>query len=301
MRRAHRLTSGLASAALGCIGSLTLATAASAQTAGEARGLRYLSWSGRNEASVPAPPTPAPIATTRRDLRRPNMVIPHGGFAAVEEAARPGAPVAPGAPGTTLTPANAWLRPPAPLPSAVPAPMPASAPQPAPPAAPSPRAVPEFLADQGGRGQAAPAEAIASLPSAPPGPAAGRVDPMAPRRDAPIFRMQRDGPASQAEEPPAAVATIEAPPRATRIVEVAARGERPPQHGARYYSVHRQVGRRPDALEMPEPGYVDALAIGQIETLASQDLAAPEQGPALIRDANGRVRAQPAASDGDHQ
>jgi hypothetical protein len=52
---------------------------------------------------------------------------------------------------------------------------------------------------------------------------------------------------------------------------------------------------------MPEPNYVDALAVTMPETIASQDLAAPEQGPTLIRDAQGRVRPAPAASDGDHQ
>jgi hypothetical protein len=51
---------------------------------------------------------------------------------------------------------------------------------------------------------------------------------------------------------------------------------------------------------MPEPNYVDALVVSMPETIASQDLAAPEQGPTLIRDA-GRVRSAPAASDGDHQ
>jgi len=78
-------------------------------------------------------------------------------------------------------------------------------------------------------------------------------------------------------------------------------GERPPTQGGRYYSVHRQNGREPDALEMPAPNYVDALVVTMPETIASQDLAAPEQGPTLIRDAQGRTRRAPAASDGDHQ
>ena len=85
-------------------------------------------------------------------------------------------------------------------------------------------------------------------------------------------------------------------------MEVANSGESPPrQAGGRYYSVHRQNGRQPDALAMPAPTYVDAIVVSGIETLASQDLAAPEQGPALIRDRNGNMRAAPAASDGDHQ
>ena len=52
---------------------------------------------------------------------------------------------------------------------------------------------------------------------------------------------------------------------------------------------------------MPAPTYVDALVVSEIESLASQDLAAPEQGPTLIRDRNGNMRAAPAPSDGDHQ
>ena len=100
--------------------------------------------------------------------------------------------------------------------------------------------------------------------------------------------------------PPASAAAADAPaPR--RLADVATRGEPPPQQGGRYYSVHRQNGRQPDALEMPAPTYVDALALTMPDTIASQDLAAPEQGPTLIRDSQGRLRQAPAASDGDHQ
>ncbi|MDP2763511.1 MAG: hypothetical protein Q8O54_01585, partial [Brevundimonas sp.] len=90
-------------------------------------------------------------------------------------------------------------------------------------------------------------------------------------------------------------------PRPRRIAEVSNSGQRPPTQGGRYYSVHRQNGRQPDALEMPEPTYVDALVVTMPETIASQDLAAPEPGPTLIRDNQGRLRPAPAASDGDHQ
>jgi hypothetical protein len=126
---------------------------------------------------------------------------------------------------------------------------------------------------------------------------------MAPRRDAPIFRMQQDAPAPAAALPEVqpAAASPDATPRPRRVAEVSNSGERPPVQGGRYYSVHRQNGRQPDALEMPAPNYVDALVVTMPETIASQDLAAPEQGPTLIRDAQGRVRPAPAASDGDHQ
>jgi hypothetical protein len=129
---------------------------------------------------------------------------------------------------------------------------------------------------------------------------------MAPRRDAPIFRMQQRNLAQPAPEATSAAEAEARPtaadePRAQRVAEVSNTGERPPQQGARYYSVHRQNGRTPDNLTMPDPTYVDSLAITMTQTPASQDLAQPDQGPTLIRDNNGRVRQAPAPSDGDHQ
>jgi len=313
LRRPPNLTTALLAAA----GLVLSAGGAAAQSAGapagEARGLRYLSWPGRSEAAPAAPASgPAAPAAGRRDLRRPNTVIPHGGFSAAPPASpRAGLTAAPGA-RRTLTPANAWMQPappvPEPAPAAPPTPRPAPAPAPPPAPAPRPRATPDYLPDPGGRGQAVPAEMIyapapgsAGAPAAPDGP----VDPMAPRRDAPIFRMQQDAPApSPAAAPPVpqpVAASSAAAPQPRRVAEVSNSGERPPAQGGRYYSVHRQNGRQPDALEMPAPNYVDALVVTMPETIASQDLAAPEQGPTLIRDAQGRIRPAPAASDGDHQ
>ena len=290
MRRAPILTTAL----LAAVGAMTVAGAAAAQNAaspaGEARGLRYLSWSGRGSvAAAPAETSQALPSAVRRDLRRPNTVIPHGGFAAAAAApaTRPGLTPAPGA-GRTLTPANVWMQPR----SAEPAPPP---PPPAAAPAPAPRATPDYLPDQGGRGQPMPAEMIYAPPAS-----EAAADPMAPRRDAPIFRMQPPSPVASAPGDGGDPApSAEAPPR--RLAEVAPTGERPPQSNARYYSVHRQNGRQPDALEMPAPTYVDALAVTMVETPASQDLAEPDKGPTLIRDAEGRLRAAPAASDGDHQ
>ena len=98
-----------------------------------------------------------------------------------------------------------------------------------------------------------------------------------------------------------ASAAPQAAPQPRRVAEAVNSGERPPQQGGRYYSVHRQNGRQPDGLQMPEPTYVDALAVTMPETIASQDLAAPEPGPTLIRDAQGRMRQMPAAPEGDFQ
>ena len=108
--------------------------------------------------------------------------------------------------------------------------------------------------------------------AAPSVPSVADVDPMAPRRDAPIFRIQRD----QANE---------------------TSGQQP----SRRYSVHRQNGQEPDPAPLPEGGYIDGLAISIPETLASEDLARPPDPPVLTRDNQGRVRAMPAPSEGDHQ
>ena len=297
MRRAHSLPIALFAATM-------LAGAAAAQTPQPAvrQDLRQLSWPGRTTAAA------SPTATSRTDLRRANLVIPHGGFSAVEAAPPPAPPAS--APRRTLTPANAWLRPATPPPAPVAAaPIRSEVAETAAPPPARPVATPEYLPDQGRRGQRAPADIVYAAPPE-PAPAETAVvpdqpaDPMAPRRDAPIFRIQQAAPplSPPAEAPaPDAAPRDQAALRPHYVAEVTNTGERPPQQGARYYSVHRQNGRQPDALSMPEPTYVDALAITMTQTPASQDLAQPDQGPTLIRDNQGRTRPAPAASDGDHQ
>jgi len=295
LRRASTLAAVLAAA-----GGLLLAHAASAQS-----GPRTLSWSGRGEATPPQgdPAYPTPV---RRDARRPNPVIPHGGAVAGDPAPNRLTP-APGPVRRTLTPANAWLRPaaPPPEPAPVPAPVVSARPEAARPS-PPPHPGPEYLPDQGGRGQPAPAETIYPAPALPAEVAPAAVaDPMAPRRDALIFQMQSATPPpapAPAREPVPAASRAEAPAQPGPVMAVVNSGEAPPaRSGGRYYSVHRQNGREPDPLAIPEPTYVDGLVVSGIETIASQDLAAPEQGPTLIRDRNGNMRAAPAPSDGDHQ
>ena len=284
MRRQLHVTTALLAAA----GGVLLAGDASAQRVpaptGEVHRLRYVAWSGRGET------VSAPI---RRDLRRPNTVIPHGGTTSSATAAANRSSLTP-APGLrrTLTPASDWTNPVAP------------APAPRPRAALDDRPDTPYPAVPAERIEAQPAPAAPLAP--PPSPARNEpFDPMAPRRDAPIFRMQQDGPAPvpTAALPagqPEAIAPPEVPqPR--RVTDVRDSGVRPPAQGGRYYSVHRQNGRQPDRLEMPAPNYVDALAVTMPETIASQDLAAPQPGPTLIRDAQGRVRPMPAATDGDYQ
>lgn len=276
------------------------ATPASAQSAATgANGLRYLSWPGKATMAAPAPspapsvaadavaaaPAAAPLRTVRppsaRLIARPPMT----------EVARPG-----------LTPASAWIPPrdapatvyPAPAEIAYAPPPPPvreappayAPPPPAPVPAPVPEPVPEIAREAAARPEPAP------QPAADPA-----YDPMAPRRDAPIFRLQRP---EYGAEPVAAPMPSEAqatspqsapqsPPQSAqpRVIAGAA------GQGSRYYSLHRQAGRQPDSVPTPPPVYLDALPVQLDETPSSGDLAAPPEPPALYRDAQGRVRATP--------
>lgn len=131
---------------------------------------------------------------------------------------------------------------------------------------------------------------------------------MAPRRDAPIFRLQRPAPVAPAPIPgPSAEAAPSAPqgdaaPAPRQMAAVTANpSDHPEMQPSRRYSVHRQNGQQPDAVALPQPTYVDALAVTLTDMPAGRDLAEPAPGPNLYRDNQGRVRAAPAASDGDHQ
>ncbi|CAN5254258.1 hypothetical protein BH10PSE2_BH10PSE2_01940 [soil metagenome] len=109
-------------------------------------------------------------------------------------------------------------------------------------------------------------------------------DPMAPRRDARIFQLQRpqaDAPASDAATTqPAPADRAQAVPSTSQPTggqAYAAAG--PPREGARYYSVHRAEGRQPDPITMPESVY------------APIDLAEPPAQPVQTRNVNGRLQA----------
>ncbi len=122
---------------------------------------------------------------------------------------------------------------------------------------------------------------------------------MAPRADAPIFRLNRQAPAAPDPQPAAAPAQAQtlAPAPAYEPVSTT---PAPPAQGGRYYSVHRQAGQQPDAITMPEPVYLEAMALGDIETISSPDMAAPPEPGRVLRDANGRV-IQTLPSEGDFQ
>ena len=74
MRRAPIPTAALLAAAGLVLCAGTAAAQSPGAPAGEARGLRYLSWSGRTEVA-PATPASLSAAPGRTDLRRPNPVI----------------------------------------------------------------------------------------------------------------------------------------------------------------------------------------------------------------------------------
>lgn len=165
---------------------------------------------------------------------------------------------APTSPRRGLTPASHWL--PAPSP-----PIPVAAPPAALPDAPQP-------------------SAAVSAVSAPTEPAA---DPLAPRRDAPIFRLQAQAAASEAAPAPPA-------PVQTASIQTA---QNAPVLGARLYSVHRQAGLKPDPIPATQPIYLDGLPIEMIQPPASADLAQPDAPPTLLRNSDGSLRAAPQTQE----
>ncbi|CAN5319263.1 hypothetical protein BH10PSE1_BH10PSE1_00820 [soil metagenome] len=127
-------------------------------------------------------------------------------------------------------------------------------------------------------------------PAAPP---AG-YDPMAPRADAPVFRMgaarqanqaqpdaaAQEQPTTDAEEAKFQAESQAAPRRLAQSAPVQA-GD-PPRGGARYYSVHREAGHEPDPLTLPESVFIGGGV--------TQDLAEPPPTPVTTRTVNGRAQ-----------
>lgn len=129
-----------------------------------------------------------------------------------------------------------------------------------------------------------PVRVTAPEPEPPQPSSATAPDPMAPRRDAAIFRIGSAAPTANG---------------APASIQQAPAGSAGP--GGRYYSVHRQNGRQPDAVALPEPVYLDALPVELDRAPQSEDLAEPPDAPTVLRDANGRVRPAPPSTDGDLQ
>lgn len=269
------------------------AGAAAAQVATTSEGLRYLSWPGKPpvargpDARASSAQTTAPRATLAA-LPLARLDAP----ASTAVAARRG-----------LTPASDWLSPAvASQPVSQPRPYEATTPQPAPvqvaSAQPEPVQAPIVRAPvvqapvvQAAADRTAPAPQNAPQPT-PQADAPG--DPMAPRRDAPIFRLTQTGmaAAAPAATPPVQTAAVQAEASPLASVPSAA-----PQ-GARFYSVHRQAGHRPDPIPQAQPVYLDALPVEMSQTPSSADLAQPDGPPALIRNRDGSVRAAPPSAGG---
>lgn len=273
--------------------ALAGAGAAAAQVATTSEGLRYLSWPGKPpvargpDARASSAQTTAPRAALAA-LPLARLDAP----ASTAVAARRG-----------LTPASDWLSPAvASQPVSQPRPHEATTPQPAPvqvaSAQPEPVQAPVVQAPvvkapvvQAAAVRVAPPPQNAPQP-APQADALG--DPMAPRRDAPIFRLTQTGmaAAAPAATPPVQTAAVQAEASPLASVPSAA-----PQ-GARFYSVHRQAGHRPDPIPQAQPVYLDALPVEMSQTPSSADLAQPDGPPALIRNRDGSVRAAPPSAGG---
>ncbi len=250
-------------------GCLVLAGAAQAQTA--STGPRYMTWANR-----PANTTPGDVAaaqTRARDGMIPRRIAPSQALPRPMMQQTP--QVIPTSRG--LTPASAWLGPRV---------APAYAPGSPDPTAYATELQPTPVSPVYTAGPPAPARApvlVAPSPSiAPPQPqamaeSAPAADPMAPRRDAPIFRLPSQAVAGQT--PP--VDTGQAPQTYAQAAPAPAG-----QQGARYYSLHRDAGHAPDPTTMPEPVYFDSVTL---------DLAEPPAAQTPTRDAQGRRR--PVAND----
>lgn len=262
MRHRPILVPTLLGPALVAAACLVLATPAAALQAparsGQALGLRYLTWPGKVERPTAAPSVPG-------GLRGPAAVIARRPAAPAEAPSPTVARFSRYGPGAAsgLTPASAWLGGAVRTP-ATPVPV-----YDAPAAAAQPGAFPA---------ERPPTAAVEAGPTF-------AADPMAPRRDAPIFRMQGAG--SSPQPAPAAVQTAPTPQAPPPPAYAPASGQ-PAQQGARYYSVHRAAGRQPDATPMPISVYLDSAPI---------DLAEPPPTPTVNRTPDGRV--QPGVPDRD--
>lgn len=305
-----------------------LAGAASAQSAAtNSAGLRYLSWPGKAMATAPAP---APASTRNEPALRPTQMAAVVDASAAVPLARIGAPGRE-APRPGLTPATAFYNPTygaaaaasngapqayvtAPVRAAPPsvqqaAPQPALQPTPQAMAQPAPAAsmamnspnAPQQVrqpapSPQPQQPQPQPQQVYAPAPAANPAPApentAAIADPMAPRRDAAIFRLQQNSGNPAPAAPGASIdAAAVSTPQAAETQQIAQAA--PYSQQARYYSVHRQAGRHPDAISAPQQSYLNALPVELTQVPASKDMAEPDAPPQLIRDGNGRIRAMP--------
>ena len=273
-----------------------------AASAAEPSGLRPLTWAGRPAPTAPqssaTAPTTAPATVPTEAPSRP-AVIARGGYplnptpyqtasvATPRQGLMPAAayfvsPVpqpAPFAGYPTPAPSRPAMAD-APMPSPMPVMRPAERPQPQQRPAPAPvRAAQSASAPSPQASDQDPAQTAEQASGAP-----WSNDPMAPRRDAPIFRI---APASQT---PAAAPSEPAPQALVQAQATSA-------NQSRYYSIHRQYGRQPDPTPTPAPVYLDTMPVDISGMSGSSDLAEPPAPPTLIRNNSGRLQALPDLSD----
>lgn len=271
--------------------NLAAGAAVAQQAPTNASGLRYLSWPGKPPVAARATPTPAviqaeaPAPTVTAANRTLPGAIPLARLSPAPSTATPRS--------NGLTPASAWMpqRAPTPAEPAQIAPVeaapvetvPAQATRVAPsPYVPEPQAsAPQPQPEPQRQAEPAPVPQQAAQAEPQPATQPAVADPMAPRRDAPIYRLQR--PQAGAPLDAAAVAA------SGQAAQTPVAGD----NSARYYSVHRQAGRHPDAIPAPQQTYLDAMPVQMAQTPQSSDLAQPDGPPALIRNANGALRAVP--------
>lgn len=262
----------------------------------QAAGPRYLGWAGRTTDTAAR----GPRSASADGLRRPAAVIPHAGIGAPPLTVASANVSAPRTPDRVqrsgLTPASAWLSPEADAPAPIPvqpeyrperpAPTQPAPVQPAPQpvrAAPPPAPQPTRPVEQPRIEQPAPAP-VRALPEV---PEFDPADPMAPRRDAPVFRMQQPGTAAAQPMPQPARAEAQQPPQQAQVPQTASANTGQPTQTARYYSVHRPSGRQPDPVTLPDQVTLDELQLTELPT--STDLAEPQAGPTLMRNGEGRM------------
>lgn len=285
---------------------------------GEQMGLRYLSWAGKPVDAAGAPQQiaaarPAPSTATPGRPNRYGAPAAYGLTPASAWIDRRAAPAPAPQPAPEATQFYATPTMPMPARAAAPPRMSPSAAAPAPVDAQTASA-PQYDAGRSFRRQdpyfAAPPQVQMAMqpapqptymPPPPPIPTAvdasaapAGYDPMAPRADAPVFRMAaaRQASPAQPEAPAMEQPTTDveqakvqaqsqvAPRRLAQSAPVQA-GD-PPREGARYYSVHREAGHEPDPLTLPESVFIGGGV--------TQDLAEPPPTPVTTRTVNGRAQ-----------
>lgn len=235
------------------LGLVMIVGPALAQSASERAGLRTLTWPGKPEAPAAAPDRPRPQPVAASTPSAPQAEPP-----AVQPSRLPDYTAVAATFPQGLTPATAFGVPPR-----------AGGGQ-AYAAAP----VPYAAAGQVGaavRPAPVPQTPVPSTP-VPQTPVSARqdepADPMAPRRDAAIWRLTDRGAQGQTQ------AQV-APPPNQPAPRSSNSGDR---DGARYYSVHREAGREPDPTTLPAPFFLDSAPV---------DLAEPPPPPTLMRNQGG--------------